>query len=194
MLPSASWRSLRLSRRSAAATPGTCREVGWCALPHGAYRHGVRDSRRQIARMRAGGGSLVIHTADYHTAGEPFRIVSGGVPALAGETVLDRRAFARDHLDHVRAFLVNEPRGHADMYGCFVTPPTGPESDLGVLFFHNAGFSTACGHGTIALATAALETGMLRATAPETRLVIDAPSGALPVVASVEDGRVHRAG
>jgi proline racemase len=96
----------------------------------------------------------------------------------------------QEHLDDVRAFLVNEPRGHADMYGCFVTEPVSPQGDLGVLFFHNAGFSTACGHGTIALATYALDAGVLAAGEPETELVIDVPSGALPVVASVADGRV----
>ena len=90
----------------------------------------------------------------------------------------------------MRAFLVNEPRGHADMYGCFVTDPVAEGSDLGVLFFHNAGFSTACGHGTIALATAALETGMLPAGEPRTELRIDVPSGTLPVTATVADGRV----
>ena len=71
---------------------------------------------------------------------------------------------AQDHLDDVRALLVNEPRGHADMYGCFVTEPVAEGSDLGVLFFHNAGFSTACGHGTIALATYAIEHGLLPAS------------------------------
>ena len=131
-----------------------------------------------------------ITTVDYHTAGEPFRIVTGGVDPIPGSTVLEKRRWAQEHLDDVRAFLVNEPRGHADMYGCFVTEPTDPESDLGVLFFHNAGFSTACGHGTIALATYALDAGLLPAAEPETELVVDVPSGSLPVVASVADGRV----
>jgi proline racemase len=135
---------------------------------------------------------LEVTTLDYHTAGEPFRIVTGGVGPIPGATILEKRRYAQGRLDDLRALLVNEPRGHADMYGCFVTEPTSEHGDLGVLFFHNAGYSTACGHGTIALATAALETGMLLATEPETRLVIDAPSGALPVVASVEGGRVRR--
>ena len=96
---------------------------------------------------------LVVTTADYHTAGEPFRIVTGGVGPIPGATILEKRRSAQQELDHIRALLVNEPRGHADMYGCFVTDPVAEGSDLGVLFFHNAGFSTACGHGTIALAT-----------------------------------------
>ena len=130
---------------------------------------------------------LTVSTVDYHTAGEPFRIVTGGVEPIPGATILDKRRYAQEHLDDVRALLVNEPRGHADMYGCFVTEPVSEHGDLGVLFFHNAGFSTACGHGTIALATYALDAGMLPALEPETHLVVDAPSGSLPVVVSVEE-------
>jgi proline racemase/trans-L-3-hydroxyproline dehydratase len=135
---------------------------------------------------------LVVTTTDYHTAGEPFRIVTGGVEPLPGRTILEKRRYAAEHLDRVRRLLVNEPRGHADMYGGFVTEPEDDGADLGVVFFHNAGYSTACGHGTIALATAALETGMLAVSEPETKLVIDAPSGRLPVTVSVEGGRVGR--
>jgi proline racemase/trans-L-3-hydroxyproline dehydratase len=135
---------------------------------------------------------LVVTTVDYHTAGEPFRIVTGGVGSIPGATILEKRRHAQERLDDVRALLVNEPRGHADMYGCFVTEAVAPGSDLGVLFFHNAGFSTACGHGTIALATHALESGVLPAHAPETELRIDVPSGTLPVTAEVQDGSVGR--
>jgi proline racemase len=132
---------------------------------------------------------LSITTTDYHTAGEPFRIVSGGVGPIPGKTVLDKRAWAMENLDRVRRFLVYEPRGHADMYGCFVTEPDDEGGDLGVLFFHNAGFSTACGHGTIALATWAIECGIVAPSEPETEMVVDAPSGRLRVMAEVDDGR-----
>ena len=104
---------------------------------------------------------VTVQAVDYHTAGEPFRIVSGGVGPIPGATILEKRRFCAEHLDHVRRLLVYEPRGHADMYGCFVTEPCAPGSDLGVVFFHNAGYSTACGHGTIALATWAVETGVV---------------------------------
>ena len=106
--------------------------------------------------------------------------------------MLEKRRYAREKLDRVRRLVVHEPRGHADMYGCFVTEPVDGGADLGVLFFHNAGYSTACGHGTIALATAALETGMLPSTERETELVLDVPSGRLPVLVTVTDGRVGR--
>jgi proline racemase len=139
------------------------------------------------------GGPLVITAIDYHTAGEPFRIVTGGVGPIPGETMLEKRRYAAERLDRVRELLVYEPRGHADMYGCFLTDPVDEGADLGVLFFHNAGYSTACGHGTIALATAALETGMLPASEPETRLVLDVPSGRLPVAVQVTAGRAESA-
>ena len=132
---------------------------------------------------------LSVSTTDYHTAGEPFRIVSGGVGPIPGKTVMDKREWAIENLDRVRRLLVYEPRGHADMYGCFVTEPDDEEGDLGVLFFHNEGFSTACGHGTIALAIWAIESGVVFPSEPETEMVIDVPSGRLPAVVQVVDGR-----
>ena len=134
--------------------------------------------------------TLTISAVDYHTAGEPFRIVTGGAGPLAGKTILDKRRYAAANLDHIRQLLVFEPRGHADMYGCFVTEPEDEGADLGVVFFHNAGYSTACGHGTIALVTWAVETGVVAPTGREARVVVDVPSGRLPTVATVEDGNV----
>ena len=90
-----------------------------------------------------------ITTIDAHTEGEPFRIITGGFPELPGETILARRRYAKENLDHLRTALMWEPRGHADMYGCIVTPPVTAEADIGVLFMHNEGFSTLCGHGII---------------------------------------------
>lgn len=137
-------------------------------------------------------GGLTVQTVDYHTGGEPFRIISGGVPPIPGDSVLARRAWISEHLDHVRQLVVNEPRGHADMYGCHVVPPDDADGDLGVVFFHNEGYSTACGHGTIALATWAVESGIVPAEGPLVEVVIDAPSGRLPTrVALDEEGRVR---
>jgi proline racemase len=134
----------------------------------------------------------VIETTDYHAGGEPFRIVTGGVPEPEGRTVLERRRWVRDNLDAARRLLIDEPRGHADMYGAYVVPPNDPGADLGVIFFHNEGYSTACGHGTIALVTWAIDSGVVPARAPETRVVVDVPSGRLECRASVVDGRVER--
>jgi proline racemase len=132
-----------------------------------------------------------VSAVDYHTGGEPFRIVTGGVHAPAGATILDKRRDALDRLDHVRRLLVYEPRGHADMYGCFVVEPNDDGADLGVVFFHNAGYSTACGHGTIALVTWALDEGIVQRREGENRVVVDVPSGRVETWALVEDGRVR---
>jgi len=136
-------------------------------------------------------GPLSVTCVDYHTAGEPFRIVSGGVPPLRGKTILARRSDAAERLDQVRRFLVQEPRGHADMYGCFVTDPEDDGADLGVVFFHNAGYSTACGHGTIALVTWAIESGLITPGGEEAPVVVDVPSGRLRTIAHVEGDRVR---
>ncbi len=132
-----------------------------------------------------------VSAVDYHTGGEPFRIVTGGAPALEGRRILDKRRFAAERLDEVRQLLVYEPRGHRDMYGCFVTEPEDAGADLGVVFFHNEGYSTACGHGTIALVTWAIESGRIPATGEETRVVVDVPSGRLETWARMDDGDVR---
>ena len=133
-----------------------------------------------------------ITTIDAHTGGEPFRIITGGLPALQGDTILARRRYMTDHLDHLRTALMWEPRGHADMYGCIITPPVSPEADFGVLFLHNAGYSSMCGHGIIAVTTVAIETGMIEAVEPVTTLRIDAPAGMVTACARVENRRVKR--
>lgn len=116
-------------------------------------------------------------TIDAHTAGEPLRIVTAGLPPIRGTTILEKRRWVAEHLDHVRRALMYEPRGHADMYGCYLTPPVTAEADLGVIFMHNEGYSTMCGHGVIAIATVAVSTGMVAATPPETRVGLDTPAG-----------------
>jgi proline racemase len=133
-----------------------------------------------------------IATTDYHTAGEPFRIVAEPPVPIPGATVADRRAGAIEDraIQELRAVLCSEPRGHADMYGGFVVPPD-EGADVGVLFWHKDGFSTACGHGTIALGTWAVDTG--RVTAPRTGavdVVIDVPSGRVTAHVHRVDGRV----
>jgi len=123
---------------------------------------------------------LEVQTIDYHTAGEPFRIVTAGAPDLPGATVRERREHARrsDTVELVRRLLCHEPRGHADMYGCFPVAPDDDGARLGVLFWHKDGFSTACGHGTIALGAWAVESGLVDAAADgETDVPIDVPSG-----------------
>lgn len=124
--------------------------------------------------------SHVIDTVDFHTAGEPFRIVESVPIPLRGDTVAQRRAFAQQssEAEDLRRFLCHEPRGHADMYGAFVVPPDDDGAHFGVVFWHKDGYSTACGHGTIALGRWAVESGRVPSDPSGiTEVVIDVPSG-----------------
>lgn len=131
-----------------------------------------------------------ITTIDAHTGGEPLRILTGGLPPIPGSTILEKRRYAQDHLDHIRTALMWEPRGHADMYGCILTEPVTPDGDLGVLFLHNAGFSTMCGHAIIALTTVMLETGMVPETKERPILKIDSPAGRITARAIRQKDRI----
>jgi proline racemase len=134
-----------------------------------------------------------VSTVDYHTGGEPFRIVAAPPVELPGATVAERRVRAMQdpRADGLRKLLCWEPRGHADMYGGFITPPDDPGADLGVLFWHKDGFSTACGHGTIALGVWAVETGRVQAPADgTTEMTIDVASGRVVARVHTEAGRV----
>ncbi|MFG1710197.1 proline racemase family protein [Nonomuraea sp. M3C6] len=134
----------------------------------------------------------MITTVDYHTGGEPFRIVTGGVPEIPGADVPERRVNAIARLDDVRRLLCHEPRGHADMYGCFLVPPNDPGAHLGALFWHKDGFSTACGHGTIALGAYAAHEGLVEADPDgETDVVVDVPSGRVTARVRSSGGRVQ---
>ena len=126
---------------------------------------------------------LRVSTVDYHTAGEPFRIVLAGVPEIEGASVLERREVASGSadIDAYRQLLVKEPRGHADMYGCFLVPADDEGAHFGALFWHKDGYSTACGHGTIALGAWAVESGR----------VASQPNGVADVVIDVPSGRVR---
>ena len=133
-----------------------------------------------------------ITTIDAHTAGEPLRVITGGVPDIPGETILAKRQYAREHLDQLRRALMLEPRGHADMYGCILTPPVTPDGDVGVLFLHNEGFSTMCGHGIIGLVKVGLECGLLEVKGEKPVVRIDTPAGRVTATAHLVGGRVER--
>ncbi|MCI0434076.1 MAG: proline racemase family protein [Gemmatimonadetes bacterium] len=120
---------------------------------------------------------LTIETIEAHAAGEPLRVILRGFPQPPGNTVLERRRWAKEHADWLRTALMWEPRGHADMYGCLLMPPVSPGADFAVLFLHNEGFSTMCGHGIIAVTTVVLEAGLFPAIEPVTGLRIDTPAG-----------------
>ena len=133
---------------------------------------------------------LKITTIDAHTGGEPFRVIVDGFPELRGNTILERRRYAKEHYDHLRTALMWEPRGHADMYGCILTTPVTADADFGILFIHNEGFSTMCGHGIIGIVTVVLGTGMLPIVSPTTIIKIDSPAGLITAYANIKDNQV----
>ena len=135
---------------------------------------------------------LTITSIDAHAAGEPLRVITGGWPDLPGDTILERRRYQREHHDDLRRALMFEPRGHADMYGCILTPPVTEEADVGILFMHNEGYSTMCGHAVIALGRYAVDHGLVRAVEPETRVNIQCPCGLVTAWVEVADGRPGR--
>jgi trans-L-3-hydroxyproline dehydratase len=137
-----------------------------------------------------------IRTVELHTGGEPVRIVVDGLPPIPGATILEKRRYAREHLDGLRRALMSEPRGHADMYGVWPVEPDVEGVDLAVLFTHNEGFSTMCGHATIALGRHAIEEGIVAPLGadddgyPWTPVRLQAPCGPIDVRVEVVDGRV----
>jgi proline racemase len=127
---------------------------------------------------------------DAHTAGEPLRLIVDGFPPIEGRTMLEKRAFVLDHHDHLRRALMLEPRGHLDMYGALLTEPEREDSDAGVLFMHNEGYSTMCGHGIIAVVTLALERRLIVPRRPGI-VVLDAPAGQIRARANMSGDRVE---
>ena len=126
-----------------------------------------------------------------HTGGEPLRVIIDGFPILKGNTVLEYRQDAKVNHDHLRRALMHEPRGHADMYGCLLVPPNDDEGDFGILFLHNEGYSTMCGHAIIAISTLAVQMGWVSIEEPVTTLKIDAPCGRIESFVRVKNGKVQ---
>ncbi|RLV57856.1 proline racemase [Parashewanella curva] len=119
----------------------------------------------------------IIKTTDVHTEGEPLRIVTDGFPKIKGKTILEKRRYAKEHLDHLRQALIFEPRGHADMYGALITEPERKDSDYGVLFIHNEGYSSMCGHAILALTTVASQADNHGWVNGEKHYKVDTPAG-----------------
>jgi proline racemase len=132
---------------------------------------------------------LAMKTIDAHAEGGPLRLVVEGFPSPRGATMLDKRDWASRHADHLRRALMLEPRGHADMYGAVLTEAVSPASHAGVLFMHNDGFSTMCGHGIIALTTIALERGLLMPGGDGTAIVFDSSAGTIRARATLGSDR-----
>ena len=133
-----------------------------------------------------------IQCIDAHTGGEPLRIVTSGFPPIPGSTILEKRRYVLDNLDHLRKMIMLEPRGHSGMYGCILCQPVTADGDFAVLFTHNEGLSSMCGHGVIALTTVAVETGMIDVHEGRNQVNIDSPAGRITCFAHVKDGEVEK--
>lgn len=132
-----------------------------------------------------------IVTVDSHTAGEPTRLVVGGLPPIPGETVNDKRLYVSRELDFVRRLLMCEPRGHRDMFGAIITGPVSPEAAFGLIYMDTRRYPYLCGHATIGAVTTLIEAGAIEAREPETVVVVDSPSDLITTRARVEGGRVQ---
>jgi trans-L-3-hydroxyproline dehydratase len=134
---------------------------------------------------------ISVKTIDAHAAGEPLRLIVDGFPTPRGKTMLEKREWVRRHADHLRRALMLEPRGHADMYGAILTEPVTPGADAGVLFMHNEGYSTMCGHGIVAVTTVALERRLIMPAGDGTAIAYDSPAGTIRARARLRDRRVE---
>lgn len=131
-----------------------------------------------------------ITAIDAHTGGEPLRIFAGGYPPLQGNTILEKRRYAKEKLDHLRTATLWEPRGHADMYGCIITEPVTKDGDCGLIFTHNEGYSSMCGHGIIAVTKVGLEAGLIAGGKNKEQIKFDTPAGRVTAYPHWEGDRV----
>ncbi|GAA2079664.1 proline racemase family protein [Streptomyces albiaxialis] len=129
-----------------------------------------------------------LSAVDSHTEGMPTRVITGGLAPIPGATAAERRRYAVEHLDGLRRFLVDEPRGHPAMSGALLQPPLREDADWGVVYVEVSGFLPMCGHGTIGVATVLVETGMVEVREPETVVRLDTPAGLVEARVAVRDG------
>jgi len=159
-------------------------------LPHHkSVKNTAGDSQKPHAYPTS---SQPIEVIDMHTGGEPLRIITSGYPDIPGKDILAKRRYAKTNLDHLRQFLMFEPRGHYDMYGAILVEPSLPEADLAVLFIHNEGYSTMCGHAILALGRYAVDYGLVKAVEPITQVNIECPCGMVRAEVNVKDGKTGK--
>ena len=127
-----------------------------------------------------------VQIVDTHTAGEPTRVITGGLPPIPGDSMIDRRRWLETTGAPLRGFLLDEPRGHHDMFGAIITPPVNPEADFGVIFLDNNGTLAMCGHGTIGVATALVSLGQTEGDS----IVLDTPAGLVSCHVNRTNGEV----
>jgi proline racemase len=132
----------------------------------------------------------IISAIDSHTMGEPTRIITGGIGEVLGNTMEEKREYLQNNMDHIRTSVMNEPRGHADMFGSILMRPISKEADYGIIFMDGSGYLKMCGHGSIGAASAIVENEMVEVTEPITRVVLESPAGLIKADVAVENGKV----
>lgn len=135
----------------------------------------------------------LISFVDTHAAGCPIRILTGGLPTLRGNTMLEKMLDMQNRYDHLRSATMCEPRGHRQMVGAVLTEPISPNADVGVFYIDPKGYAPMCGAGSIALSRALIEMGLVPMEEPVTRIRMDTPSGIVDGFAQVENGAIGRA-
>ena len=133
----------------------------------------------------------LLSAVDSHAAGSAERVVVSGVPPIPGNTMIEKARYMRDNMDYLRTLLVHEPRGHGNMYASLIVPPTVEDANVGVLYLEVGGYPTMCGHGTIAICTVLVETGVVEVREPETEIVLDTPAGLVRARVTVKDGEAE---
>ena len=132
-----------------------------------------------------------IFAVDSHTEGEPTRVVVGGIMNIPGSTMSEKRDYIRDNLDYLRKAIICEPRGHRDMFGCFLVEPTVREADFGVIFIDNHKYLNMCGHGTIGIATVVTETGMANISGDKKNIIFETPAGLVYIDVEMRGGKTE---
>jgi len=137
----------------------------------------------------------MITAVDTHTAGEPTRVVTGGIPCIRGNTMQEKKQWIATNCDYLRKMLMWEPRGHRDMFGAVITEPTSDDADIGVIFMDSGGYLDMCAHGSIGVATVLVETGIIKCenltSKQERQFILDTPAGEIYVRAKIENGKVR---
>ena len=130
-----------------------------------------------------------VNTVETHTEGMPTRVVIEGIGEIPGNTAFEKRAYFMEHMDHLRQWLMFEPRGHSAMSGAILQKSTRSDADIGVVYIEVSGCLPMCGHGPIGVATALIERNLVKVTEPVTTVRLDTPAGLVVVDVDVKDGK-----
>jgi len=132
-----------------------------------------------------------IITIDSHIAGEPARLIVGGIDPLPGETMQNKREYFMEHYDHIRLLLTREPRGHRDMFAACVTEPVTPGARFGLIYMDARRYPYLCGHATMGAVMTMIEAGTIEPDSDESQVIVDTPSGPMQATAHMHNGRVE---